>query len=272
MFFLWEAVKKEAPSTPRPPGAFWIMATPESPFRERNRNEFAVHALNGSINVLMSYDQSAHIWVPFGQPVKLPSRLSAVPAWLTWNRTRTAVIVESYCLSKDRNAKMAQIKSAVTGGVDVMGHCGTVKHAECDARDPNCFKILAKTYYFYIAIENSECPDYITEKVWLNSLDAGMVPIVWSDKVDYRRLLPPHSYINVADFASVREFAAHLQDVMDVPHLYARYHEWRTEYRINGGGLSGEKICAYLQANRGSAPDAINIPAIRHCWGSEEAT
>jgi hypothetical protein len=41
-----------------------------------------------------------------------------------------------------------------------------------------CFKLLGTQYKFYLALENSDCEDYNTEKVFRNSFSSGMVPVV----------------------------------------------------------------------------------------------
>lgn len=51
--------------------------------------------------------------------------------------------------------------------VDLYGACGELK---CSRLDPNCFHMLNKDYKFYLAFENSNCKDYITEKFFYNGL------------------------------------------------------------------------------------------------------
>ena len=41
-----------------------------------------------------------------------------------------------------------------------------------------CFQELGSKYKFYVALENSDCDDYITEKVFRNAFQSGMIPIV----------------------------------------------------------------------------------------------
>ena len=58
--------------------------------------------------------------------------------------------------------------------IDIFGLCSGV---ECP-RGPkdSCFASQGIEYWFYLAFENSNCPDYITEKVW-RILDMPIVPI-----------------------------------------------------------------------------------------------
>ena len=70
-------------------------------------------------------------------------------------------------------------------------------------------------YWFYLAFENSNCPDYITEKLW-RILDLPVVPIVMGGG-NYRRDAPPHSVIDVNDFPHVKALASYLNFLMENP-------------------------------------------------------
>lgn len=67
--------------------------------------------------------------------------------------------------------------------VDIYGYCGKLKCPK-DIFD-ECLYMLKSEYYFYLAFENSVCPDYVTEKV-LYPLNNYAVPIVYGG-ADYSR-------------------------------------------------------------------------------------
>ena len=72
----------------------------------------------------------------------------------------------------------------------------------------DCHKVQSSTHKFYLAFENSNCRDYITEKLW-KTFSFPVVPIVMGGG-NYFRDAPPHSYIDVVDFENVKALADYL--------------------------------------------------------------
>ena len=61
--------------------------------------------------------------------------------------------------------------------------------------------MVSKKYKFYLAFENSNCVDYITEKFW-DSLKHKLLPIVMGARVeDYEAVAPPNSFLHVDSFS-----------------------------------------------------------------------
>ena len=58
-----------------------------------------------------------------------------------------------------------------------------------------------RNYKFYLAFENSICPDYVTEK-FFNTLLFSTVPIVYGGADYVANGAPPNSYIDVRSFSS----------------------------------------------------------------------
>ncbi len=76
-------------------------------------------------------------------------------------------------------------------------------------KEERCFEQLASQYKFYISFENSLCDEYVTEKL-TRALESNLVPIVMGG-VDYKRIAPPNSFINVDDFPTVKALADYLR-------------------------------------------------------------
>lgn len=113
----------------------------------------------------------------------------------------------------------------------------------CETRQGAYFKCMgdfANDYWFYLAFENSECDQYISEKPW-HALSLGSVPIVLGglSPAEYSEVLPPRSFIHVDDFESTEELAEYLKYLMRNPHAYNEYHEWRRFYEPFQPSLTG---------------------------------
>ena len=80
---------------------------------------------------------------------------------------------------------------------------------------------VVSQYKFYLAIENSNCEDYITEKL-NTAIESGAVPVVFAPNnvPDYRKILPMGSFINLADFSSAKKAASYLLRVASDDELY----------------------------------------------------
>ncbi|KAI8646089.1 hypothetical protein BD408DRAFT_410652 [Parasitella parasitica] len=91
---------------------------------------------------------------------------------------------------------------------------------------------LISQYHFYLSFENSNCKDYVTEKL-SNAYAAGTIPIV-DGPTDYGPFIPnTHSVIRVDQFQNPEELATYLQRVLAEKELYDLYFDYRRE-----GGLS----------------------------------
>jgi hypothetical protein len=96
---------------------------------------------------------------------------------------------------------------------------------------------LFSKYKFVIAIENSNCQDYVTEKL-VHAVASGSIPIVAGkdDKPDYLKFMPKNSYINIYDFKSPQELAKHIELVASKREEYQKYiqfkfnHNYTREY------------------------------------------
>ncbi|EYB88013.1 hypothetical protein Y032_0253g254 [Ancylostoma ceylanicum] len=81
-------------------------------------------------------------------------------------------------------------------------------------------------YPFYLAVENSVCKDYITEKYW-DRTSIPSIPIVMRRKIYESSNMPPHSFIAMDDYSSPREMAEHLLRLESDKKAYAEYFAWR---------------------------------------------
>ena len=137
--------------------------------------------------------------------------------------------------------------------------CPPFKKKYCDV------VLLNNDYKFYLSFENSFCTDYATEKVW-RAMSINIVPVVLG-LANYSQLLPPHSYIDVRDFASPKHLVEYLKLLDANDSLYNEYFRWKTHYRC--GAVSHNiacDLCRYLHDTRGRQQNVKNLTSF---WGIE---
>ncbi|NXJ10689.1 FUT6 fucosyltransferase, partial [Odontophorus gujanensis] len=241
----WE--REKLSQLPRLPSQRWIWFNLESPSHSPN-----LRAMNNLFNLTMSYRRDSDIFTPYGelqllsqpqpQPFSIPPKTKMV-AWVVSNWGATSPRVKYY----------EELKKHIP--VDVYGRYHLPLSMD---------KLLhtVSQYNFYLAFENSQHQDYITEKLWRNALSSGTIPVVLGPpRVNYERFLPPNSFIHVDDFASPAELAQYLQELSRDTEKYQRYFQWRKWLKpvlATGWGMQLCRACHFLQrteATYQAAPD-----------------
>lgn len=89
-------------------------------------------------------------------------------------------------------------------------------------------------YLFYLAFENSNCPEYLTEKLWWNAYSKNAIPVIMGDSHNtIKKLLPPSSYIHVEEFATPRDLANYLLYLNSTLSELYTYYQWKSYYEIH---------------------------------------
>ncbi|XP_013166344.1 PREDICTED: glycoprotein 3-alpha-L-fucosyltransferase A [Papilio xuthus] len=161
------------------------------------------------------------------------------------NKTKKVAWFVSNCHARNRRLQYAR-QLAKHISVDIYGACGS-RH--CPRADPNCLEMLDNDYKFYLAFENSNCRDYITEKFFVNGLQHNVLPIVMGARpAEYAAVAPHNSYIHVEEFAGPEELAAYLHRLDEDDNLYNSYFKWKgTGEFINTYFFC--RVCAMVHAN-----------------------
>uniref|UniRef100_A0A0N5B3X5 Fucosyltransferase n=1 Tax=Strongyloides papillosus TaxID=174720 RepID=A0A0N5B3X5_STREA len=110
------------------------------------------------------------------------------------------------------------------------------------------FKKLYEKYYFYIALENSDCEDYISEK-YFSRVHFNSIPIVGYRR-KYEKIAPNNSFIAMDDFKSPKEMADYLYFLIKNKKEYLKYFDYRKEgwkiYDIDNGMDNFCSLCKKL--------------------------
>ena len=162
------------------------------------------------------------------------------------NKTKDAAWVVSHCKAESkRDDYIRELSKHI--GVDIYGACGNLS---CP-HTVECEENITRDYKFYIAFENAMCDGYITEKTFGN-LRLEIIPIVLG-KANYTEETPPHSVIDVRDYASPKALADYLKYLSNNETAYYEYFQWKQHY-IPWPDIS--EYCAIC--------DAINDPKLEH--------
>ena len=139
----------------------WVYHNIESPVHSE---QFLPHL---KINWTATYRSDSVIPTPYAKFVTFQntSKLPIKPIRnFAIGKTRLAAVFISNCYTKnERLSYIRHLQRFVH--IDLYGKCGD---EVCTGQ--HCFEMLRKNYKFYLAFENSNCRDYITEKFFHNAL------------------------------------------------------------------------------------------------------
>ena len=162
------------------------------------------------------------------------------------NHELGVIAVISNCRSVYRSRAVRTLENLIrwpngTKALDVYGRCAEKYQEEPGpgknetfqkelGRDPRRVPQVVSKYKFYLAIENSRCKGYITEKFFDNALLAGSLGIVAGTvREDYEKLAPKDSFIHADDFGSLEELAERINFLLDPINKndYKKYFDWK---------------------------------------------
>lgn len=232
----------------RPKDQVWVYFTLENPIvtsyiaPHKNRRD-----LDNVFNWTMNYMRSSDIYHPYGFYLPLNHSEFTTPSSTNhakW-KSKLAVWTCSGCgrVVQERKLRVLYVRHLRKQiPIDVYGKCAiyfhqpSLKGKDCPKDKafgtPNCRSLL-QNYKFFLAFENMNCDDYITEKYWCTPLELGLVPVVMGG-ADYKALAIPGSYINVMDFPSIEKLAEYLLFLDQNDDEYNRYFEWKKHYKVGG--------------------------------------
>lgn len=241
----------ELPPEPRPGAQKWIWMNYESPTHTNGLWRF-----EDVFNLTMSYRTDSDIFLPYGylipsvrtaeglrnpnvHPLRGPSRADRPrPRLVAW-------VVSNWSESHARVAFYNKLRRYVQ--VDVFGRAG--RPLPEDSGKGSVVRLVGR-YQFYLALENSQHTDYITEKLW-HAVLAGAVPVVLGpSRKNYERFLPPEAFIHVDDFPTVRGLARYLLMLRRNPAQLRRHLDWRGSYSVHQPAFWSEHYCTACRAVR----------------------
>lgn len=254
----------------RNPNQIWAFLTDESPYNTFLDHKNQMKDYNGIFNWSMSYRMDSDIPVPYGRTVLKTMSETTLQFNIVKRRDVLIAIMGSNCGGQNHRWKYVhELQKYIQ--VDVYGGCGDDFKKACPGHfGADC--PLIDQYLFYLSFENSNCEEYVTEKLWWNAYHKNAIPIVMGSSRDsYKKLLPPDSYINIEEFASPRamaEYILHLNKTEE----YKIYYDWKRHFEVlNEHGYFGSKsyhYCRACQALNYNAKDSKVYSDLEKLWGA----
>ncbi|XP_066475602.1 alpha-(1,3)-fucosyltransferase 4 [Tiliqua scincoides] len=219
----------------RPPGQRWVWMNFESPSHSPG-----LRGLAGLFNWTMSYRVDSDVFVPYGylRPRQEPVR---DPPWPSKTKL-VAWVISNWNEEHGRVRYYHQLKKYLP--IDVYGAQGL------DLKGDSVVETVSE-YKFYLAFENSQHPDYITEKLWRNAFRSWAVPVVLGpSRSNYELFIPPDSFIHVDDFPDPMQLAGYLKFLDKNKSRYKSYFAWRKRYDVQVTSFWDEHCCRVCKAVR----------------------
>lgn len=236
----------------------WVHTTEESPINSRKLvpDKRLVDVI--TLNVTQTWHPNADIYLPYGEFVPYPPGVSKKLSTNSNFESKNKLVlwISSHCYTQMWHRYNFVYDFAKHIPVDMYGDCGNLT---CLIGDPTCRDIF-RQYKFLLALENSCCGGYITEKFWNSLTKIEAIPIVvGAPKEDYERLAPVGSFIHADDFPSMEDLADYIFKVAKNKGLYSSYFKWREHGDIVSHkphemlSISNEGICSLLDFTHSSS-------------------
>ncbi|XP_075887461.1 alpha-(1,3)-fucosyltransferase 7-like isoform X2 [Nelusetta ayraudi] len=243
---------------PRPEGQRWAWLTMESPYWNGNLKQFP-----NIFNMTITHRRDSDVYAPYGelqaredggQPVEgIPSNKTFFACW----------VVSNYNSQHARSKVYDELKKFIP--IKVYG-----RWVGNRLSNENLIPTIQKCL-FYLAFENSNYKDYITEKLWRNSLMTGVIPVVFGASLsDYKAVAPPHSFIHVNEFATLKDLAGYLMQLAQDKKRYNEYFAWRQKWEIKFYPDCRNILCKICTVYD-SLP-AYRVYSDLDAWASEKST
>uniref|UniRef100_A0A673G8X1 Fucosyltransferase n=1 Tax=Sinocyclocheilus rhinocerous TaxID=307959 RepID=A0A673G8X1_9TELE len=210
----------------------WLWLSLEPPMNNHNLSNY-----NSLFNWTMRYHRDADIFMPYGELVSkrtnatfiIPKKSNCLVCWA----------VSKYKANQSRSLVFQQLNKHIPSKlIEVYG-----QRSKRLLSNKNLLSTISRCY-FYLAFENSISTDYITEKLWRNSLQAGSVPVVLGPPRNiYELSIPPESFIHVNDFSSIKALATFLSQVADNRERYESYFRWHNYCDVRMYTDWRERLC-----------------------------
>lgn len=223
-----------------------------------------IRILNGLFNWTLWYRYDADIMMYYGTPHRLTDaeqkRVETKLKGRNFYKEKTGEVSLriSNCFDPGQRYRLiGKLDKYLT--IDKYGTC---YHKPCgdptNPYDKSCDEKM-NSYKFYLAFENDNCKDYVTEKYWA-TLERDVIPIVNWKGVD-PKIVIPNSYINIYDFETIEKAAQYIKKVSSNQTLYNSFFEYKKYYKNQAGKCELCRVCEALHDKEMSAQVYTDLDA-----------
>ncbi|CAO3594597.1 unnamed protein product [Absidia cylindrospora] len=200
----------------------WILYTLESPLTAPFRQDAQ---LMESFDYLASYHQKSQYFFTYFGPIVMDIANRALPTDFMRRKSKQAPIlwIAKNChASSGREQYISELMKYIN--IDSYGDCLNTKPFPLDKSREQ----LMTEYKFYLAIENANCEDYVTEKL-IDTLRYSAVPII-DGPASYNGYLPnQRSAIRMDAYPDPRELANYIRFLDENDGAYLSYLQYRLD-------------------------------------------
>jgi len=222
-----------------------------------------------AFNITLHYSLDSDIWAPYSKlEYHAPTDRGHNITDIVRKKTKTAIWLVSNCgAPSGRNQYVKELQKYID--VDIFGRCGQPCTNVCEGP--------MDEYRFYLAFENSLCPDYITEKLFkLFNTRNTVVPVVRGG-ANYDKYFDPGTFINAAHFKSPKELALYLKKISGDFDAYEAILQQKMRYVNTPEKFRWKSfhcnMCEFLNHRNQevrSYYDILKWTDSRRCWAATE--
>ena len=203
---------------PRRTGQVWILHNHLAPRASwLNESTSTLPHWKEAFNWTMDYRRTADVISPYGiLKRRLSKRYTNYSLILSQKQGLASWFVNNCRTESRREEYIAELQRYIQ--VNIFGSCwGT----PCEwNEDEECLRRITN-HKFYLAFEDSLCPDYLTD-AFFRWYSKNMVLVVRGGAA-YKKDLPSGTYINTADFKTIRDLASYLRYLDEHDEQYIQY-------------------------------------------------
>ncbi|KAH3868503.1 alpha-(1,3)-fucosyltransferase fut-6-like [Dreissena polymorpha] len=221
------------PMDKRNPDQAWVFFIVEPPLFNADPSEpYFQPNWSFAMNWSMTFMRDADIFFPYGTLERRTEVQNRNYSAIFDQKTKFASWFVGNCITPNKREKYVEELQHAGVEVDIYGGCGKKGQKRLPRFNNEAVKKTLDQYKFYLSFENSNCEDYVTEKLFSN-YNYDVIQLVMGG-ADYKRLLPNNSYIDTADFKNATKMAAYLMVLGNNKDKYIEMLQNKNQFVWNG--------------------------------------